>query len=124
VEDGMKQLFDPSKPHFAICVWIYDSDFPRLWRRMTRNETPLPLSRTSLHYAASWGLHPVVEFLTIKRPQDVCSRDPTNKNATPLHLASRKGHMKVACKLIERGADLTARDDNGQTPLHLALDRG
>ena len=24
VEDGMKQLFDPSRPHLAICVWICD----------------------------------------------------------------------------------------------------
>ena len=47
VEDGMKQLFDPSKPHLAICVWIYD---PAVQRRQ-RNKTPLPLPQTSLHYA-------------------------------------------------------------------------
>jgi hypothetical protein len=28
VEDGMKQLFDPSKPHLSICVWIYDPAVP------------------------------------------------------------------------------------------------
>jgi hypothetical protein len=28
VEDGMKQLFDPRKPHLAICVWIHDSAIP------------------------------------------------------------------------------------------------
>jgi hypothetical protein len=122
VEDGMKQLFDPSKPHLAICVWIYDPAVPT-WRRMTRNETPLPLPRTSLHYAASWGLHPVVEFLIIEHSQDVCSRDSTD-NATPLHLASQNGHVKAACKLIERGADATAQNNDGETPLHLALKGG
>jgi len=118
VEDGMKQLLDPSKSHLAICVWIYDPAVPR-WQQMTRNETPLPLPQTSLHYAASWGLHSVAEFLIIECSQDVCSRDSTD-NGTPLHLASRNGHAKVACKLIERGADLTAQNNVGWTPLHLA----
>jgi hypothetical protein len=74
VEDGMRQLFDPSKPHLAICVWIYDPAIPAWkWERMTRNQTPLPLPRTSLHYAAFWGLHPVVEFLVIEHSLDVRS---------------------------------------------------
>jgi ankyrin repeat protein len=122
VEDGMKQLFDPSNPHLAICVWIYDPAIPT-WGRMTRNETPLPLPRTSLHYAAFWGFHSVVEFLIIENSQDVCSRDSTD-NATPLHLASRNGHVKAACKLIERGADARAQDNKGETPFHLVLKNG
>src|SRR5258708_4113462 len=28
IEDAMKCLFDPAKPHFANWVWIYDIDFP------------------------------------------------------------------------------------------------
>ena len=28
VEDGMKQLFDPRKPHLSICIWIYEPDNP------------------------------------------------------------------------------------------------
>ena len=117
VEDGMKQLFDPSKSHLAICVWIYDPSVPRRpWRR---NETPLQLPRTSLHYAAFWGLHYIVEFLIIEYSQNVCSQNSAD-NATPLHLASRNGHVKAARKLIERGADLTAQDEEGNTPLHLA----
>ena len=122
VEDGMKQLFDPSKPHLAVCVWICDPAVP-IWNRMTRNETPLPLRQTSLHYAASWGLHSVVEFLIIEHSQDVCSGDTAN-NLTPLHLASFNGHAKAACKLIERGADTTAQDNSGATPLNLALETG
>ena len=121
VEDGMKQLFDPSKPHLAICVWIYDLPVS-IWPRMTRNKTAPPLPRTSLHYAASWGLYPIVEFLIIEHSQDVCSRDSID-NATPLHLASRNGHLKAACKLIEHGADATAQNNDGETPLHLALQR-
>jgi hypothetical protein len=55
VENGMKQLFDPDKPHLAICVLICDPAAPT-WKRITRNKTPLPLPQTSLaslHYAAS-----------------------------------------------------------------------
>ena len=122
VEDGMKQLFDPRKPHLAISVWIYDSAFRRK-KPWTRNETPQPPPRTTLHYAATWGLHSVVEFLIIEHLQDVCSRDSTD-NATPLHLASLRGHAKVACKLLERGADVKARNYNGWTPLHLASYEG
>ena len=33
VRDGMKQLFDPRKPHLAICVWICDPGDPT-WKRM------------------------------------------------------------------------------------------
>ena len=121
-EDGMKRLFDPRKPHLLICVWICDPAVPN-WTRIARKETPLPLPQTSMHYAASWGLHPVVEFLIIEHSQDVCSRDSTD-NATPLHLASRNGHVKAACKLIEHGADAAAQDKAGEAPLHLASRRG
>ena len=122
VEDGIKQLFDPSKPHLAICVWIYG---PAVSTRdqIARNETPLPLPQTFLHYAASWGLHHVVDFLIIEHSQDACSRDSTD-NATPLHLASQNGHVKASCKLIERGADVTAQNNYGLTPLHLASQMG
>jgi ankyrin repeat protein len=120
VEDGMKQLFDPSKPHLAICVWIYNTPV-HTRKRMTRNKTPLPLPRTPLHYAASWGLHSAIDFLIIEHSQDVCSRDSeSTDNVTPLHLASRNGHVKAACKLIECGADLTARNNDEWAPLHLA----
>ena len=119
VEDGMKQLFDPNKPHFAVCIWILHlrSLSPRTKLRPERpREVPL-------HYAALWGLHSMVEFLVIQYPQDVRSRGFA-ENATPLHLASREGRLEVACMLIEHGADMEAQDKHGETPLHLALRNG
>ena len=44
VEDGMKRLFDPRKPHLAVCVWI--RDIRRRWDRRPS------VSPNYLHYAA------------------------------------------------------------------------
>ncbi len=40
---------------------------------------------------------------------------------TPLHLTSIAGRAKAAGLLIERGADVNARNASGQTPLHYSL---
>ena len=37
-----------------------------------------------------------------------------------VHLASFYGQVEVACMLIEYGADVAARNKDGQSPLHLA----
>ena len=39
----------------------------------------------------------------------------------PLHDACRKGQVEVAMALIDKGADVNARDKYGNTSLHLAL---
>ena len=115
VEDGLKQLFDPSKPHLSVSVWIHNPDYPH----NEGAERPLPPPRSHLHYAASWGLHSIVDFLVIGHLQDVHSQSLMDK-ATPLHLASRYGHIKVARFLLECGADLTAQNKDWETPLHVA----
>ena len=121
VEDGMKQLFDPSKPHLMVCIWIHDPERPWL-KGNDRDERPSATPRSALHYAASWGLLSIVHFL-VELSQDVYSRrDPYG--ATPLHLASQNGHKEVAYFLLERGADVSAQSNNRETPLHRASQRG
>ncbi len=44
-----------------------------------------------------------------------------NFGETPLHVAIRAGQLKVALELINRGADVDARDNNLRTPLYDAL---
>ena len=122
VEDGMKQLFDPKKPHFAIWVWIHEPGVP-YGMQTECAEKPLPLTGTPLHYAALCGLHTIVQFLAIEHSQDVNSQG-FHDNSTPLHLASSGGHVEAARILLEHGADPTAHDDNGATPLHLASSGG
>ena len=116
VERGVEQLFDPREPHFSVCVSI------RVLRQALARpaERLLPHLGTPLHCAALWDLHFIVTFLIIERSQDVHSRGFTD-DATPLHLASSLGHMKVIRMLVEHGADVTAQTKNGDTPLHLAM---
>jgi ankyrin repeat protein len=125
VEDGLKELFDPSKPHLAVCIWLLD---PHIfsWNRYNpwdRPQRPSPLRGTPLHYAALWDLHSIVELLINEHSQNVNSQDFTG-SATPLHLASNGGHMNIARRLLECGADVKAQNEDKETPLHMASKRG
>ena len=112
MEDVRKELFDPRKPHVSACIWIRDQ------RR--QSERSSPPRGTPLHHAAFWDLRTMVTLLVNEHPQNVSPRDFTD--ATPLHLASERGHLEVARTLIEGdAASVLARNKNGQTPLHLAL---
>jgi len=116
---GMKQLFDWRKPHLAIWLWIFDPAVPS-WRRDRSENQPLTPHGIPLHYASFCGLHDIVEVLAIEHPQDVNSRSFFGEE-TPLHLTSR---VDVARLLIEHGADATAQNKDGTTPLHRASERG
>jgi ankyrin repeat domain-containing protein 50 len=118
LEDGMKQLFDPTEFHFAVWTWIYDLE-DQYWRREMRGERPSQPRGTPLHYAALCGFEVMLNFLVVEHSQDVNCRG-FEYDSTPLHLASRKGHVKAARVLLDRGAGAEARDKHNSTPLHLA----
>jgi hypothetical protein len=122
VKDRMEELFDPRKPHLAVCIWMHDPEFPG-WMPTARAKRPLPIAGTTLHYAALWGLHTIVKFLVIERSQDMQARGFTNM-VTPLHLAAKRGHVEVARFLVDRGANVNVRDKGSLTPLHLASQEG
>jgi len=116
VTEGMKQLFDKTKPHFAVWLWIYDPSTP--WRQFGRTEKPSRPRAAPLYYATLYGLCDVVKGLTID-PKDVNSHHFSDQS-TPLHLSCRKGHTDIARFLVEYGADTAAQDKHGSTPLHEA----
>ena len=123
MQDGLKCLFDPSKNHLLVWVWIYDRESPH--HRSKRSKTPGMAKATPLHYAASCGIYEVVKFLVVEHPQDVNARG-FEVQETPLHVASRRGHVDVAQLLLEHGADLEAKAKKGiqRTPLLLASGGG
>ena len=121
-DEGMKQLFDGRKPHFSVWLWIYDPTKPS-WYQDNRATVPLPPRGTPLHYAAFCGLNNVVKILAVENSQNVNSRSFVDES-TPLHLALQEGHVEVARLLVERRADLGARDKDGWTPLHRASEMG
>src|SRR6267142_1077443 len=122
--EGMKELFDESKPHLAVWLWIYDPTGGS-WKRDELANVRLPVAPrgTPLHYAAFCGLRNLVKVLVTEQLQDVNSRR-FNDGSTPLHLVSREGHVEVARFLVQHGADTTARDKHGQTPLYQASSVG
>ena len=48
----------------------------------------------------------------------------TQRGATPLHKCAREGQLNVARALIEAGADVNAKEDDGWTPLHHCAQKG
>jgi len=118
VEEGMKRLFDQTKPYLSIWLWIHD---PTVYSQQRREEAegPFPPRGTPLHYAAFCGLYNISMILATDYPKDVNSQSFDNAS-TPLHLTSREGYADVARMLVERGADVSAQAEDGRTPLHSA----
>jgi ankyrin repeat protein len=120
VQDGIQRLFDPSKSHHSVWVWVYDPIYH--YYSSGRSELPEKARATALHYAAFCGMHDVAAFLIVEHSQDVNARGFFEE--APLHEASRHGHADVARLLLEHGADVQSRDDDECTPLLLASKGG
>jgi hypothetical protein len=65
VYKGMKQLFDPSKPHLSVWLRIYDPFLPGRGYKAD-NRTSMPMG-TPLHYASFCGLDSIVKVLVDER---------------------------------------------------------
>jgi ankyrin repeat protein len=119
VQDGVKRLFDPSKSHLSVWVWIYNPVDP--WRHSKRPERPAKARATPLHYATVCNLHDIATFLIVEHSQDVNARG-FGEERTPLHVSSHWGHVEVARVLLKHGADTEARDgDNSSSLEHGAV---
>jgi ankyrin repeat protein len=76
---------------------------------------------TALHDAANKGDASLVKFLLEEKADtEVPSRD---HGMMPLHHAALGGHAHIINLLTEAKADVAAKDDRGNTPLHVARKR-
>ena len=118
VQEGMDDLFDSSKPHFA--AWLKVHDFDKSWSFF------LPSSLYSvgspLYYAAFCGFYDLAERLVMKHPEQVNARG--GRILSPLPAALFKRHFRVANLLYSHGAVVDVRDRSQCTPLRIASHDG
>lgn len=76
---------------------------------------------TPLMYAAQKGHSSIVERLTQTRKADLTMEG--RRRHTALHMAIQHEHVDIAKVLIDLGANPCAKDQHGQTPLSLTLDK-
>jgi ankyrin repeat protein len=76
--------------------------------------------RTQLHHCAINGLTTSVKRLLSIRNINVNVKDD-EYGRTPLHWAVMNGNVEIAQLLLQNGADVNARSNNGSSPLHVAI---
>ena len=118
VRDGMDDLFDSSKPHFAAWLQVHDVD--KGWDSFSlpsRDGVGSPL-----YYAAFCGFYGLAEHLILKHPEQVNAR--SGCNLFPLAAALYKRHFHVANLLYQHGAVVDVQGSNTNTPLRAASCHG
>jgi hypothetical protein len=101
VEDGMKALFDPERPHFATWIDLYDIDAESGGRLASAIPSPL-------YYSALCGFHDLVRHIVNERPQDVKAFG--GSYGFPLVAALCRKHFQVAEFLLEHGGSIDLQD--------------
>jgi ankyrin repeat protein len=156
IKDAIIRLFDPKEPHLDAWTWMYEVDiaYTRLRSIHHLKEHPLPLSGTTLYFAAYSGFSWLVEHLIIHHAENVHSNSHHHmSNSTLLHaayhgrcatarrthsdgaevkkeiedesrIARHDGHLEVMWVLLEKRADVDAWNSNHDAVSHLAASYG
>jgi ankyrin repeat protein len=112
VRDGIDDLFDTTKPHFA--AWLHVHDMDEYWGPFTIDSGHGDGS--SLYYAALSGIYDLAERLIMKHPEQVNACG--GRRLTPLVAALSKRHFHIAKLLRKEGAFPDVRGREGWTLLH------
>ena len=114
MEDGMRSLFDPNRPHFLAWVGLYDIDAESSGRLRTVIASPL-------YYSALCGFYDIVRHLAIKYPPLINASG--GSFGFPLVAALCRSNFPVAEFLLEHGGRVDVQDLRQQTALYKAIDR-
>lgn len=77
-------------------------------------------SAGEFHEAVRAGDLERVSRMLAEDPARVDARDSDRYAYFPLHIAAREGHLDVAARLLDAGAEIDAGDSDDSTPLHVA----
>jgi ankyrin repeat protein len=114
VQDGMDDLFDTSKLHFATWLQVHDIDEDwNMFSPMMRRRAGSPI-----YYAAFCGFYDLTERLIAKYPEQV--NEVGGRIVAPLPAALYKRHFNVADLLHRHGAAVDVRGSYDGPPLHAA----
>jgi len=99
VTEGVDNLLDPDKPHFDTWVWLQTDDCGSLEWYYSR------IDECGYHTVPACG-----------------SSQASPRRVSPLYYVAAFGHFSLAHRLISKcPQDLHSMDDNGCTPLHIAV---
>jgi ankyrin repeat protein len=118
VWDGIDNLFDSSKLHFAAWLQVHDMDADWLHFSMHQRHH----GGSPLYYAAFCGFYDLAKRLIMKHPDQVNARD--GRIHAPLPAALYKRHFHLADLLHKHGADVDCRSFFERTPIHSASMNG
>ena len=116
MRDGMDDLFDSSKPHFAAWLQVHEIDDD--WNRFSPYSQDDHGVGSPLYYAALCGFYDLAERLITKHPEQVNTRG--GLTLFPLPAALFKRHFHVANLLYIHGAAVNVQGVYGDIPLHAA----
>ncbi|KAG8715687.1 Nuclear import receptor [Ceratobasidium sp. 423] len=89
-----------------------------MWVSVSVPVAPDTSTEDSVHGYAVSGNSDKLRELLAKQPELVNSRDEFEY--TPLHLATDRGHLEVVRLLLDKGADVSLKDQDGDTSLEIA----
>jgi ankyrin repeat protein len=110
IQDGMRRLFDQSRPYFSAWLELYDIDIQVVtWRRYEDKHAASPL-----YYASLCGFRDLADHL-VKSSQDINAVGGVHHS--PLAAALHNRHTHVAELLYQRGADIELAGYNNRNLL-------
>lgn len=77
--------------------------------------------RLSLRVAVMRGDLKTVKYIFDHQGWDANAHVDQAGETTPLHIACKNGHNEIVSYLLQKGADVNARDWNGDTALHASV---